>query len=74
MTEPTPEPAKPDPEAEALFDIVLRRYGARLTPAELEELRSIVAAQVQAARALRAVRLSNADEPGQPFMPFRDEP
>lgn len=68
------EPAKPDPEADALFEIVRQRYGDRLTPEQQEELRGIVRAQVKAARALRAVRLANADEPTQPFAPYRAEP
>jgi hypothetical protein len=56
-----------DPEADALFEIVRQRYGARLTAAQLDELRKTVRGQVEAARALRAVRLGNADEPFQPF-------
>ena len=68
------EPAKQDPEADALFEIVRQRYGARLTPEQLDEVRKIVQAQVEAARALRAVRLTNADEPMQPFAPYRADP
>ena len=68
------EESKPDPEADALFEIVRQRYGARMPAAELEALRKIVAAQVEAARALRAVPLANADEPMQPFVPYRSEP
>ena len=68
------EAAKPDPEADALFEIVRLRYGDRLTPAQLDELRKIVAGQIEAARALRAVALTNADEPMQPFAPYREEP
>jgi len=68
------EPAKPDPEADALFEIVRQRYGDRLTREQLDELRKIVQGQVEAARALRAVRLTNADEPMQPFAPYRAEP
>ena len=67
------ETAKPDPEADALFEIVRLRYGDRLTPAQLDELRKIVAAQVEAARALRAVALTNADEPMPGFVPYRAE-
>jgi hypothetical protein len=61
----------PDPETDALFEIVCQRYGARLTTAQLDELRKIVRGQVEAARAVRAVRLTNADEPFQPFAPYR---
>ncbi len=58
-------------DADHLFALVRDRYGARLTEAELEEVRKGVAAVEQAARALRAVRLENSDEPMQPFAPFR---
>jgi hypothetical protein len=68
------EPEKPDPEADALFEIVRQRYGDRLTREQLDELRTIVQAQVEAARALRPMRLTNADEPMQPFAPYRAEP
>jgi len=68
------EPAKPDPETDALFEIVRQRYGDRLTPEQLDELSRIVYAQVEAARALRSMRLTNADEPVQPFAPYRAEP
>ena len=67
-------PAKQDLEADALFEIVRQRYGARLTQEQLDEVRKIVQAQVEAARALRAVRLTNADEPMQPFAPYRADP
>jgi len=68
------EPGKPDHEADALYDLVRQRYGDRLTPAQLDEVRKMIGAQVDAARALRAVRLTNADEPMQPFAPYRAEP
>ena len=68
------EPTKPDPEADALFEIVRHRYGDRLTTEHLDELSRIVGAQIEAGRALRAMRLTNADEPMQPFAPYREEP
>ena len=58
-------------EVEQLFALVRQRYGDRLTPAQLEEVKKGVEGIVQAARALRAVRLTNDDEPMQPFVPFR---
>ena len=67
------EAPKPDREADALFEIVRLRYGDRLTEVQLDELRKIVAAQLEAARALRAVALTNADEPMQPFAPYRGD-
>jgi hypothetical protein len=65
----------PDPETDTLFEIVRQRYGGRLTNEQLDDLRKIVRGQVDVARALRAVRLTNADEPYQRFAPYRaDEP
>jgi hypothetical protein len=61
----------PDPETDTLFEIVRQRYAERLRPEQLDELRKIVRGQVEAARALRAVRLRNADEPFQRFEPYR---
>jgi hypothetical protein len=56
-------------EAEFLFALVRERYGSRLTPEELETVRTGVAAIVEGARALRAVRLDNADGPLVPLPP-----
>jgi hypothetical protein len=58
-------------EVESLLSIVRERYGDRLTPEELEAVRQNIEGIVTAARALRAVRLGNADEPAQPFVPYR---
>ena len=66
------EAADPDSrEVDALFALVSARYGARLTTAQLEEVRKGVETVVKSARALRAVRLANGDEPIQSFGPFR---
>ncbi len=68
-------PAEPgqdaNAEVERLFALVRERYGDRLTPAELDGMRESVEGIVQAARALRAVRLEMSDEPFQPFVPYR---
>jgi hypothetical protein len=65
-----PEPAD---EATVLFSLVRRRYGARLTADELESVRRGVEALVEQVALLRAVRLGNADEPVQRFVPFRSD-
>jgi len=67
------EPAS-DAEVERLFALVRWRYGDRLTPAELDEVRKGVEGVVQTARALRAVRLESSDEPFSPFIPYRADP
>jgi hypothetical protein len=60
-------------EVEELLALVRRRYGSRLSADQLESIRRAVAALVEQATALRAVRLSNADEPVQRFAPFRGD-
>jgi len=63
-----PESAR---EVDTLLALVRERYGARLGAGELEDIRKSIEAIVGAAGALRAVRLTNADEPGQPFAAYR---
>lgn len=78
--QPSPSPGAPPPadplshEVDTLLDLVRQRYGSRLTAAELDDVRRSIRGIVEGARALRAVRLSNADEPAQPFTPYRAEP
>ncbi len=71
-------PAEPgcdvNAEVERLFALVRERYGDRLTPAELDEVRKGVEGVVLTARALRAVRLENSDEPSSLFIPYRADP
>ena len=61
-------------EVETMLALVRERYGSRLAPEELEGVRTAIEGIVQAAHALRAVRLANADEPGQPFTAYRADP
>jgi hypothetical protein len=65
------EPEALRAEVDTLFALVRERYGSRLNADELEAVREGIVGIVQAARALRAVRLTNADEPGQPFAAYR---
>jgi hypothetical protein len=67
-------PAAIQPEVETMLALVRERYGSRLAPEELEGVRTAIEGIVQAAHALRAVRLTNADEPGQPFAAYRADP
>jgi hypothetical protein len=60
-----------DAEVETLLALVRGRYGDRLDAEQLTGVRASVEGIVRAARALRAVRLANADEPGQPFAAYR---
>ena len=69
-----PPAASSDPaaaEAAALFALVSVRYGSRLDASQLEGVRKAIEAIVEQARAVRAVRLGNADEPYQTFRPYR---
>jgi len=76
MSEPeairAPEATRP--EVETMLALVRERYGSRLSADELAGVRTAIEGIVQAAHALRAVRLSNADEPGQPFAAYRADP
>jgi hypothetical protein len=69
-----PPAASPDPaaaEAAALFALVSARYGSRLDARQLDGVRKAIEGIVEQARAVRAVRLGNADEPYQTFRPYR---
>lgn len=61
-------------EVETMLALVRERYGSRLDAEQLAAVRTSIEAIVQASRALRAVRLNNADEPAQPFAAYRAEP
>ena len=61
-------------EVETLLALVRERYGSRLDADQLAGVRTAIEGIVQASRALRAVRLSNADEPAQPFAAYRADP
>jgi hypothetical protein len=82
MSEPeairAPEATRPPeairPEVETMLALVRERYGSRLSADELAGVRTAIEGIVQAAHALRAVRLTNADEPGQPFAAYRADP
>ncbi len=60
-------------EGELLFEIVRSKYGDRLTPEELEEVKKGVDRILEAVEKLRAVKLENWDEPFSIFKPYRKE-
>jgi hypothetical protein len=68
------EPEAIRAEVEIMLGLVRERYGSRLGADELDGIRTAIEGIVQAAHALRAVRLTNADEPGQPFAAYRAIP
>jgi hypothetical protein len=57
-------------ESETLFKLVRDRYGDRLSPEELEEVRKGVERITETAKALRKAKLENWDEPFSIFKPF----
>lgn len=62
-----------DTEAQALFQMVKSRYGDRLDADQLDGVREGVDAIVEAAQALRSVKLEGGDEPMSVFTPYRGE-
>jgi hypothetical protein len=56
-------------EADILFTLIQTRYGDRVTPDELEEMRKSLNAILDGATAMRAIKLENSDEPHQFFKP-----
>jgi hypothetical protein len=63
----SPTPAPPDPKAEALARLARERYGKFLSPEELTLLDDRCAAIERRSQRLRAVRLTNSDEPAAEF-------
>jgi hypothetical protein len=60
-------------DSKYLFDMVNERYGDRLTPEELEEVKKGIEAIRKTADTLRMVKLENSDEPFALFVPHREE-
>jgi hypothetical protein len=60
-------------ECEAAFDLLMRRYGDRLTPEMADGLRGSVEAVVKTVAAVRSVRLENGEAPLVCFAPVRKE-
>ena len=58
-----PPPQKPSPLAEAYTEVARVRFGDKLTPAQLEQVKKDLEGNVRAADRLRAVKLKNGDEP-----------
>ena len=64
---------EPQKEDEAAFDLLMRRYGDRLTPEMADGLRRSVEAVVKTVVALRSVKLENGEAPLVSFTPLRKE-
>jgi hypothetical protein len=59
----SPASQKPSPLADAYTEAARVRFGEKLTPEQLEQVRKDLDGNVRAADRLRAVKLKNADEP-----------
>ena len=62
-----------DAEIDARLKLVEQRYGDRLPPDKLNDVRKTVAGIVESAEAMRAVKLESSDEPLSLFLPYRRE-
>lgn len=59
----TPEPASPAALARHLAEVVRARHGEQLGPGDLEEVARLIGESLEGAEKLKAVKLTNADEP-----------
>ena len=64
---PTPQPGptvqKPSPLAEAYAEVARTRFGEKLTPEQLEQIKKDLDGNIRSSDRLRAVKLKNGDEP-----------
>ena len=60
-------------ECEAAFDLLMRRYGNRLSSEMVDGLRGSVEAVVRTVRTLRSIKLQNGDAPLVVFAHVREE-
>ena len=61
--QPSPTPPRPSPLAEAYADVARVRFGEKLSPEQLEQIKKDLDGNVRNADRLRAIRLKNSDEP-----------
>ena len=65
--------SKTQEAGDELFQMILTRYGDRLTGQETDEVRKIVRRIADTAGKLRSVQLGNSDEPMALFQPYSNE-
>ena len=61
--QPSPAPQKPSPLAEAYAEVARVRFGEKLTPEQIEQVKKDLDGNIRSADRLRAVKLKNGDEP-----------
>jgi hypothetical protein len=62
-------PQEPSPIAEAYLSVARARFGDKLSPEQLEQIKKDLDGNVRTAERLRAVKLKNSDEPDFVFSP-----
>ena len=65
--------SKTEEAEDELFQMILDRYGDRLTSQETDEVRKIVRRIAKTSDELRSVQLGNSDEPMALFQPYSNE-
>lgn len=58
-----PPVPQPSPLADAMTEVVRIRYGKDLSPAQLTDIKSIIAGKLRASERLRSFKLQNGEEP-----------
>ena len=61
--QPTTAPQEPSPVAEAYAAVARARFGDKLSPEQLEQIKKDMDGYVRTSDRLRAVKLKNGDEP-----------
>ena len=67
--QPTPAPQELSPVAAAYAEVARARFGDKLSPEQLEQIRKDLNSYVTTSDRLRAVKLKNGDEPDFVFSP-----
>ena len=60
-------------ETQCLVDLVEKRYGDRLNPEQMEDVKKTIEDIRKMTDALRSVNLRNSDEPVTQFTPYRKQ-
>ncbi|HWR17674.1 MAG TPA: hypothetical protein VN577_22785 [Terriglobales bacterium] len=60
-------------EADATYDLLMKKYGGRFTAEQKQEIRRLVNQQQSGLDKLRAFQVGNGDEPATVFQPYRGE-
>jgi len=70
----SPEPGSPAALARHLAEVVRSRHGGQLGPGDLDDVTRLIGESLEGAEKLKAVKLTNADEPVTLFSARRPQP